>query len=68
MRRDRRRDGRRARGTDDGGELGDYANYKVDGIINSKSNVEALDMYAQLYKFTPPNWGKTLWMKWWVPP
>ena len=42
-----------------GGELGDYANYKVDGIINSPQNIEALDMYAQLYKFTPPNWGKT---------
>ena len=42
-----------------GGELGDYATYKVDGILNSKGNAEAVDMYKQLYGFTPPNWGKT---------
>ncbi len=42
-----------------GGELGNYATYEVDGILNSKENAEALQMYADLYKFTPPNWGKT---------
>lgn len=40
-----------------GGELGDYSTYKVDGITNSPQNVEALEMYNQLFKFTPPNWG-----------
>jgi len=40
-----------------GGELGDYTTYKVDGITNSAQNVEALEMYHQLFKFTPPNWG-----------
>jgi multiple sugar transport system substrate-binding protein len=41
-----------------GGELGDYSTYKVDGILNSPKNAEALEMYKQLYGFTPPNWGK----------
>jgi multiple sugar transport system substrate-binding protein len=42
-----------------GGNLGDYQTYKVDGILNSPENVEALELYKELYKFTPPNWGKT---------
>ena len=42
-----------------GGELGDYSTYKVDGILNSKGNADAVEMYKQLYGFTPPNWGKT---------
>jgi multiple sugar transport system substrate-binding protein len=42
-----------------GGELGDYSTYKVDGILNTPQNAKALDMYKDLYKFTPPNWGKT---------
>ena len=42
-----------------GGDLGDYGTYKVDGILNSAKNAAALDMYKQLYGFTPPNWGKT---------
>ena len=40
-----------------GGELGDYATYKVDGIINSDKAVAALDVYKELYKFTPPGWA-----------
>ena len=46
-----------------GGELGDYSTYKVDGILNSPENIEALEMYRELYKFTPPNWGKTFFME-----
>jgi multiple sugar transport system substrate-binding protein len=42
-----------------GGELGDYSTYQVEGILNSETNVKALEMYRDLYKFTPPNWGKT---------
>jgi multiple sugar transport system substrate-binding protein len=42
-----------------GGDLGDYATHKVDGIVNSKENVEALKFYKRLYGFTPPDWGKT---------
>lgn len=46
-----------------GGELGDYATYKVDGIINSDKNVAALEMYKQLYKFTPPGWAKSFFIE-----
>jgi multiple sugar transport system substrate-binding protein len=41
-----------------GGDLGDYSTYKVDGIINSPENIAAVQMYKELYGFTPPNWGK----------
>ena len=46
-----------------GGELGDYATYKVDGIINSEENVEALEVYKELYSFTPPGWAKTFFVE-----
>ena len=40
-----------------GGELGDYATYKVDGFINSDKAMAALEAYKELYKFTPPGWA-----------
>ena len=46
-----------------GGELGDYSKYKVDGIINSDKNVSALEYYRELYKFTPPGWGKAFFVE-----
>jgi multiple sugar transport system substrate-binding protein len=46
-----------------GGELGDYANYKVDGIINSDQNVKALEVYKELYGFTPPGWAKAFFIE-----
>jgi multiple sugar transport system substrate-binding protein len=46
-----------------GGELGDYSTYKVDGIVNSKEAAAGLDMYKELYKFTPPGWGKTFFVE-----
>jgi multiple sugar transport system substrate-binding protein len=46
-----------------GGELGDYATYKVDGITNSKQAADGLAMYKELYKFTPPGWGKTFFVE-----
>jgi len=42
-----------------GGDLGDYKTYQVEGILNSPQNVEAVELYRELYQFTPPNWGKT---------
>jgi multiple sugar transport system substrate-binding protein len=42
-----------------GAELGDYSTYKVQGITNSPEAAKGLEMYKELYKFTPPNWGKT---------
>jgi multiple sugar transport system substrate-binding protein len=41
-----------------GGELGNYETYEVDGIVNSPQNVAALEMYRELYTFTPPNWAR----------
>jgi multiple sugar transport system substrate-binding protein len=41
-----------------GGELGNYETFEVEGIINSPEAVAALEMYRELYGFTPPNWGK----------
>jgi multiple sugar transport system substrate-binding protein len=46
-----------------GGDLGDYANGKVDGIINSPENVQALELYRELYQFTPPNWGQAFFLE-----
>jgi multiple sugar transport system substrate-binding protein len=42
-----------------GADLGDYSTYQVEGIINSDKAVASLEMYRELYQFTPPNWGKT---------
>ncbi|MCT7377075.1 ABC transporter substrate-binding protein [Chelativorans salis] len=46
-----------------GGELGDYETFQVQGITNSPENVQALEMYRELYQFTPPNWGKTFFLE-----
>ncbi len=46
-----------------GGDLGDYTTNKVDGILNSPENVEALQLYHDLYKFTPPNWGQSFFLE-----
>jgi multiple sugar transport system substrate-binding protein len=46
-----------------GGELGDYASYGVEGIINSPENVAALELYRELYGFTPPGWGKAFFVE-----
>ena len=46
-----------------GGDLGDYSTYKVRGIVNSKQNIEAVKAYKELYKFTPPGWGKVFFLE-----
>ncbi len=46
-----------------GGDLGDYANKKVDGILNSPQNIEALEAYRKLYTFTPPNWNQAFFVE-----
>ena len=46
-----------------GGELGDYKTYKVKGIIDSKTAVDALKFYKELYKYTPPGWGKVFFLE-----
>ena len=46
-----------------GGELGDFEAYKVDGILNSEANVNALNDYKKLYSYTPPGWAKTFFVE-----
>ena len=46
-----------------GGDLGNYQTYQVDGIVNSKVAIDALKFYKDLYKFTPPGWGKVFFME-----
>ncbi len=46
-----------------GGDLGDYKTYKVNGIINGKTAVDALNFYKELYKYTPPGWGKVFFLE-----
>ena len=46
-----------------GGELGNYETGEVDGIINSPSNVQALEAYRKLYTFTPPSWTQAFFVE-----
>jgi multiple sugar transport system substrate-binding protein len=46
-----------------GGDLGNYATYKVNGIVNSKQAIEGLEAYHELYKFAPPGWGKAFFLE-----
>ena len=46
-----------------GGDLGDYSTYKIDGIINSKQAIDGLKAYRDLFKFTPPGWGKVFFLE-----
>ena len=46
-----------------GGDLGDYKSYKVNGMINSPAAIEGLKAYKDLYKFTPPGWGKVFFLE-----
>ncbi len=42
-----------------GADFGDRQTYEVEGVVNSKKAVEALEFYKELYKFCPPDWGNT---------
>ncbi|MGQ9616998.1 MAG: ABC transporter substrate-binding protein [Spirochaetota bacterium] len=46
-----------------GGELGDYATYKVDGLLNSPGAVAGIEYYHELFKFTPPGFGDAFYVK-----
>jgi multiple sugar transport system substrate-binding protein len=46
-----------------GGSLGDYATYKVDGIVNSKESIAGLQAYHDLFRFTPPGWNKAFFVE-----
>jgi multiple sugar transport system substrate-binding protein len=40
-----------------GGSLGDFANYKVTGLLNSAESAEGLEDYRKLFTYGPPGWG-----------
>jgi multiple sugar transport system substrate-binding protein len=40
-----------------GADLGDPKTYRVNGVLNTKGGIEALEFYKELYKYTPPDWG-----------
>jgi multiple sugar transport system substrate-binding protein len=44
-----------------GGSLGDEQTYKVQGILNSQTGIEALQYYVDLAKFTPPGSENYYW-------
>lgn len=44
-----------------GGSYGDEKTYKVEGILNSKAGVDALQYYVDLAKFTPPGSENYYW-------
>jgi multiple sugar transport system substrate-binding protein len=46
-----------------GGSLGDYATYKINGIVNSKESIEGIKAYHDLFKFTPPGWNKAFFLE-----
>lgn len=46
-----------------GGDWGDYSSYKVNGILNNKTGVEALEFYKSLYKFVPPGSSNDFWQE-----
>lgn len=41
-----------------GGELGDYANYKVEGILNNEGGVMGTQWYRDMWAYQPPNYEK----------
>jgi len=46
-----------------GGSLGDFAKYKVTGLLNSKESVEGLEAYKKLYSYGPPGWGNSFFVE-----
>jgi len=46
-----------------GGSLGDYATYKVDGLVNSKGSVAGIDFYKKLFQYVPPAFGDAFYVK-----
>jgi len=46
-----------------GGELGDYATYEVDGLLNSEGAIAGIEYYHDLYQFVPPGFGDAFYIK-----
>ena len=46
-----------------GGELGDYATYEVDGLLNSEGAIAGIEYYHELFQFVPPGFGDAFYIK-----
>ena len=46
-----------------GGSLGDFATYKVSGLLNSPESIEGLEAYRKLFTFGPPGWGNAFFVE-----
>jgi multiple sugar transport system substrate-binding protein len=46
-----------------GGDIGDQSTYAVEGIVNSPGSVKGLEMYKELFEFTPPGFGDAFFVK-----
>ncbi len=46
-----------------GGELGNYATNKVDGYLNTPASVDGIEMYKELFAFTPPAFNDAFFVK-----
>ncbi|MBA7480650.1 hypothetical protein ES707_16112 [subsurface metagenome] len=46
-----------------GGELGDYATYQIDGLLNSEGAVAGLEYYHELFQFVPPGFGSAFYLE-----
>lgn len=46
-----------------GGELGDYATMKVDGLLNSEASIDGVEFYKKLFQYTPPGFSDAFFIK-----
>jgi multiple sugar transport system substrate-binding protein len=46
-----------------GGDLGNYATYQVDGILNSPASIQGIELYKKLFQYTPPAFGDAFYVK-----
>lgn len=46
-----------------GGELGDYAANEVDGYLNTRASADGIEMYKELFAFTPPAFNDAFFVK-----
>jgi multiple sugar transport system substrate-binding protein len=46
-----------------GGDLGDYATYELEGILNGPGSVAGIEFYKELFQYTPPAFNDAFFVK-----
>ena len=46
-----------------GSGLGDFGTHRVEGILNSRGGIDAVEFYRELYGYSPPGWGSAYTME-----